>query len=338
MKTRKLLLCVLAAVLIICNCSGCNRGQSVESNPDTQSKNETKVTTSAPADTTQTDAETTADTTVESTTGTTVKETEAPTTETTVKETEAPTTETTAETTEQPTQAETQVQTTPPAVSNPFTPTPLTGALPESGSVDASYFNDAVFIGDSVSLKLSYYEAAVDKLGTAQFLTSGSLGSGNALWKVSDDSVHPTYEGTKMLLEESVPLTGAKKMYIMLGMNDIALYGIDGAVTNMVTLIQNIQAAAPGITVYVQSMTPITNTSDLLSESGHNPQNIHRYNETLAATCQSKGWKFVNVAEVMYDENGYLRREYCSDPDDMGIHFTEAGCEAWISYLYTHAG
>lgn len=327
MKGRRLLLLVLAAALIICICSGCNRGQSVESNPETQSKNETKETTDAPVDTTQTDAETTADATVESTAETT--------TETTVEETETPTTETTAETTE-PTQAETQAP--PPAVSNPFNPTPLAGALPESGSVDASYFNDVVFIGDSVSLKLSYYEAAVDKLGTAQFLTSGSLGSGNALWKVSDDSVHPTYEGTKMLLEESVPLTGAKKMYIMLGMNDIALYGIDGAVTNMVTLIQKIQAAAPGITVYVQSMTPTTSTSNLISQSGHNPQNIHRYNEALAATCQSNGWKFVNVAEVMYDENGYLRREYCSDPDDMGIHFTEAGCEAWISYLYTHAG
>ena len=129
-----------------------------------------------------------------------------------------------------------------------------------------------------------------------------------------------------------------KKLYIMLGTNDIALYGIDSAVANMVTLIQEIQSAVPDIAVYVQTMTPITSTSSILSDGGHNPQNIHRYNEALAEACQNYGWKLVNVAEAMYDEAGYLRTDYCSDPDGMGVHFTEAGCEAWISYLYTHTG
>ena len=37
-----------------------------------------------------------------------------------------------------------------------------------------------------------------------------------------------------------------------------------------------------------------------------------------------------------YDENGYLRQDYCSDADGMGIHFTNAGCAAWVDYLFTH--
>lgn len=251
--------------------------------------------------------------------------------------------DTTAGTTEPITQDTTEATETDPVdppVTTPnqgtFEPVDLSGALPAGAKVDASYFDDAVFVGDSVSLKLSYYEAAVDLLGDAQFLTSGSLGSGNALWSVSNDSVHPTYQGEKMLLEESIPLTGAKKLYIMLGMNDIALYGLDGSVANLVTLIQKILANTPGLQVFVQSMTPITSTSDLLSDSGHNPNNIQKYNQKLLAACQANGWYFVNVGEVMQDENGYLRREYCSDPDDMGIHFTNAGCAAWVEYLLTH--
>ncbi len=202
--------------------------------------------------------------------------------------------------------------------------------------MDPSYFDDAVFVGDSVSLKLEYYEAAMNRLGNAQFLTAGSLGSGNALWEVSDESVHPTYNGTKMLLEDSIPLTGARKLYIMLGRNDLAVYGVEGSIENFVTLIGKIKANAPDIAVYVESMTPLSSGSTLRDSSAHSIENGVLYNQRLLETCQQQGWNFVDVASVMYGEDGFLKREYCSDPDNMGMHFTDAGCEAWINYLYTH--
>ena len=46
--------------------------------------------------------------------------------------------------------------------------------------VDSSWFDDAVFVGDSVTLKLSYY-ADNGSLGKAEFLCAGSLGYGEAL-------------------------------------------------------------------------------------------------------------------------------------------------------------
>lgn len=218
----------------------------------------------------------------------------------------------------------------------PFVQPEMVGAVPEGPRVDSSYFDDAVFIGDSISLKLTWYEAAMNVLGNAQFLTEGSLGSGNALWAVSDASRHPKYNGQKMLLRESVPLTGAKKMYIMLGMNDIGVFGVSGAVANLVTLVNAIRANAPDIKVFIQSMTPTTSTS-YLRYNRHTIDNIVNYNKALLQACQNNGWYFVNVASVMYDEYGYLRREYCSDPGGMGIHFTNSGCAAWVEYLYTHA-
>lgn len=279
---------------------------------------------------------------------TTLSTTGETTVETTLETTVEVTQETTQETTEETVPETTAAPTTPaPTERAPTEPAPsadpapagshaISGATPQSAAVSSSYFDDAVFVGDSISLKLSYYEASADKLGGAQFLTSGSLGSGNALWDVSDKSVHPSYQGSKMRLEDSVPLTGAKKLYIMLGMNDIAVYGVDGAVSNMKTLIGKILEKVPDMKVYIQSMTPTTDTSNITSSGGINRTSIQRYNEALAAACQSNGWHFVNVAEVMYDSNGYLIRSYCSDPDGMGIHFTESGCRAWIDYLYTH--
>lgn len=219
----------------------------------------------------------------------------------------------------------------------PYTPQQTAGAVPQSERVDASYFDDVVFVGDSVSVKLFYYNALNKVLGNAEFLTAGSLSCANALWPVSSQSVHPTWEGQKMLLEDSVLLTGKKTLYIMLGMNDIAVYGIDKSVENMQTLLTKIKANVPDLKIVIQSMTPIASTSKLLKDNGLCPANIDAYNKKLLQLCLDNGYSFVDVASVMYDEDGYLKREYCSDPDNMGVHFTDAGCAAWVEYLYTHA-
>lgn len=73
------------------------------------------------------------------------------------------------------------------------------GLVAESEKVDQSYFDDTAFVGDSVSLKLNYYNVSSGSLGKAQFFTAGSLGCANALWEVSDKSVHHSYQGEKML-------------------------------------------------------------------------------------------------------------------------------------------
>lgn len=206
-------------------------------------------------------------------------------------------------------------------------------------SVDWSWFDDAVMVGDSVSLKLKNHvtqqrQTQPDYFGEGQFLTSGSLGSGNALWEVSDKSVHPTYQGEKMLLEQSIPLTGKTKVYMMLGINDIAVYGIEGAVENYAALLDKISRQAENVEFYIQSATPICEGAEVGALTN---ANLELYNQKLEEMCQARGVRFVDVASVMRDENGYLPRNYCSDPDGMGIHLTDEGCYVWLDYLMQDA-
>ncbi len=213
-------------------------------------------------------------------------------------------------------------------------------ALPESARAEDSYFDDAVFIGDSVSLKLERYTTQQRSsnpgfFGKAQFLTAGSMGSGNALEAPGSDSIHPLYNGQKMSLADSVKASGAKKVYIMLGMNDMAVYGVDGAVSNMQTLIEGILEKTPDAKIFVESATPLVASKNIADHKLNNT-NLASYNQKLSALCKEKGWYFVNVWSTVDDGTGNLKTSYCSDPDDMGIHFTDAGCEAWIDYLYTH--
>ena len=214
------------------------------------------------------------------------------------------------------------------------------GALPESPRVEDSYFDDAIFIGDSVSLKLNLYvtksrQSNSTLLGKAQFLTAGSMGSGNALQEVSDDSIHPLYNGEKMSLADAVAASGAQKVYIMLGMNDLAVYGVDGAAANMETLLKGILEKTPDAQIFVQTATPLVKAKNVETNKLNNT-NMRLYNEKLSEICASNGWYLVDVSSAVQDSEGNLNLSYCSDPDDMGIHFTDEGCDVWIDYLYTH--
>ena len=238
----------------------------------------------------------------------------------------------------QTTKAETTTTPQPVVAPVPVGSHAIAGQVPQKAAVSGSYFDDAVFIGDSVSLKLNYYEASANRLGNAQFLTAGSLSSTNALWEVSNKSVHPKYNGKKQKIEDSVAMCGAKKVYIMLGMNDINAVGIDGAVKNFEKLCDNILAKSPNVVFYVQSMTPLASSSNVASSRAGrlNNTSIFEYNKKLAGLCQRRGWYFINVAEVMYNEQGYLKNEYCGDLSSMGLHFTNEGCRVWVDYLLTH--
>lgn len=206
----------------------------------------------------------------------------------------------------------------------------------ESEKADSSYFDDAVFVGDSISEALEAYNLAYDAFGKATFLASRSLGAGSALGDVTEDSVHPSYQGTKMKVEEGIQKCGATKIYIMLGVNDLAIFGKDNALEYYTELLHSIQETTPMVTVFVQSVTPIYASSYLVTEGTVTNEDVQDYNEMLKEACKENHWFYLDVASAVIDEDGSLRPEYCSDPDGQGIHFTYDGCQQWADYLYTH--
>lgn len=210
-------------------------------------------------------------------------------------------------------------------------------AVETGGKVSEDFFDDAVFIGDSVSLKLSYYADKVREniglecLGDAKFLCSGSLSFANSLWDINDsNAVHPSFQGQTYLLPDGVQATGAKKVFIMLGMNDFSLYGTDETIENAKTVINGIKEKNPDVSFYIQSVTPIISKAQ---NGDFCNANIEKLNEKLKQLCQDNGYKYLDVASALKDENGNLPDNYCSDPDAQGIHFTDEACEIWINYL-----
>ena len=204
---------------------------------------------------------------------------------------------------------------------------------PSGTTVDAGWFDDALFIGDSVTLKLSYY-ADYGSLGDAEFLCAGSLGYNNAQWDLNDpDNVHPYYNGQKFLVDDGAAYINPAKIFIMLGMNDIGMYGVDGAVEAMKTVTQRIADKCPNAVIYVQSVTPMLENMQLRDL---NNRTIAEFNEKIQPICQERGYIYLDVASAMDDGYGNLVYEYCGDPTAMGLHFSDAGCAVWVDYLKNH--
>ncbi len=208
--------------------------------------------------------------------------------------------------------------------------------LPESERVDYSYFDDALFVGDSVSEKLRTYVVTQRRsdpgfMGSAQFFTGVSFGSRTAVRAVTQNSRFPEYNGKKMSIQDAVAASGCKKVFIMLGMNDAA-FGIDKAVENMVTVIGSILEKNPDVTIFIESATPRV--------SGSHPtvKELFQYDLLLYETVKAMNHVyFIDVAYPMRDEKGNLYEKYCADSGSMAIHLNNNGCRVWIDWLLSHA-
>ena len=214
--------------------------------------------------------------------------------------------------------------------------------LPEKPRVEDSFFDKTLFVGDSITIKLEWYVTEMrrngqpDLLGNSRFFCSGGLAIADLLDPVSKKSVHPSIKGKKMLLEDAVALSHAERVYIMLGMNDIAVFDVQGSVDIMMELLGRMRKKSPNVQIYIESATPRLSSKD---QKRLNNANLLKYNELLCETLQGSGLQavwFVDVASALRGEDGALPPKYCSDPDDLGIHFTDEACQIWIDYLYTH--
>lgn len=208
--------------------------------------------------------------------------------------------------------------------------------VPVSTAVDPQWFSDAAFVGDSVSVMLESYNGSTGLLGAPAFFCSVSLSQTNALSYTTGNARLPEYpkgSGQHPAIAEGVASAGAKKVYLMLGMNCIS-GGVDRACQDLVTLVGEILAKAPDAAILIQSVTPMTADSPR-ADNALNNTTIQAFNDQMKQICQEKEWYFVNVAEAVSDENGFLRDDFSGDKA-MGIHFNYNGAEAWANYLLTH--
>ena len=204
-------------------------------------------------------------------------------------------------------------------------PTDLYGL---SEKMTESWFSDAAFVGDSITIGWkNYNNLMLDFFGQTRFFCEGGYGVGHALDPISDTSIHPVFAGEQHLVWDILNMTEAKKVFLLLGMNDLTLFGVNGTAEKYEQVIDEIRAHVPGIQIYVISAMYMYRGSE---RDKLNNANIFEFNKKLVDICSKKGIEFINIASHLIDEDGFLTDEYCSDKY---VHQTYKAYAVWGNIL-----
>lgn len=196
------------------------------------------------------------------------------------------------------------------------------GPVPESAPVEDTYFDDAVFLGDSRTDGLRLYSG----LTHGTFLCS----TGATVESVFTKSVE-TAAGTMPLLDALAGLE-CGKIYVMLGINELGWNGTDIFRNQSTELIRRLQEDHPEAEIVIQSILPVSAGKDAEGRYVNNGR-INEYNQVWLELAEEFDVAYMNVAESVAGEDGLLPEELCYD----GVHLNKAGCRQWLDYLRTHA-
>ena len=194
------------------------------------------------------------------------------------------------------------------------------------------FYKDSVVIGDSVAEDFSRYalrNTALPIFQNLKFLTRVSYSVHNAFMAISGKSKHPIYQGQQMYAWDSLKLMGAKHIYTFFGLNDL-WGGVDNTVAKYLQYIAKIQQEIPGIKITIVSTTPIY----VYAKEEFNNDTIRAFNAKMEALAAENGWGYLDVASRLYDSDGCLAKQYCSD---RGIHQTNAAYKLWQAAFEEYA-
>ncbi len=201
-------------------------------------------------------------------------------------------------------------------------------ALAESPAVDRSYFNDACFLGDSLTQGMQIYSTGLPE---ASFCAYKGIGP-NA---VVNSTTCTRRDGVQEIPMEVLTAQQPKVLYILLGTN---VLNRDGDYSSFLTyyrlMLDMIAQALPNTQIYVQSITPVR-PEVRASHPGLYKERLCEINDELSAIALEKGCAFLNLWEALADGEGNLK-EMLAAPD--GVHLSAGnGYGTWLTYLRNHA-
>ena len=239
-------------------------------------------------------------------------------------------------TTVQPATTEKSATAQPAAETTAETVKPLTEAELAAQKLEAdidAYFANSVFVGDSIMLGFRNYSMKQKDsfLNDIKFLASGGFSVTNALWDVTEKSVHPVYKGKKQQIWHSISAMKADKVFLLFGMNDLNVSGLEGTCEKYEQLMANILEKSPDAEIHVISMTYT------LKDAGKgklNNDTIREFNKMLKELADKNGWGYLDMATALADKNGDLAAAYCSDGF---VHQSRAAYGVWTNVIRKYA-
>ena len=190
------------------------------------------------------------------------------------------------------------------------------------------YFEDALFIGDSLSVSLkqnSYPKGFKDIADICAYV-------GVTAKQIVDNMTVEDGEGNKVGLWDKIIAHSPSKIYMLLGANSLGIETDEDILRDYERLMDKVKAKFPSVPIFIMGLTPVTESTSAQNVALTNGR-ILNLNLSIAKLASSKGFYYIDLFTALADENRNL--PYGLAQED-GIHLKERGVEMWVSYLATH--
>ncbi|MBQ6895427.1 MAG: DUF4358 domain-containing protein [Clostridia bacterium] len=192
------------------------------------------------------------------------------------------------------------------------------GVVPELPKVDNSYFDDAVFVGDSLTMGISYFAGFNSEFLSIAGLSTKSLAS------------EPLANG-KTVYQTIAEMERLNKLYIMLGTNEMAYEKPWEFVDRYSKFIDYVRHYFPNVLIYIQSIMPVSEKRS--TNSGIKNYMVIDHNKYLVNLAAQKQCYYIDVNSHFAGEDGFLPEEAGGD----GIHLSPTNYRKMADYLKSHA-
>ena len=184
--------------------------------------------------------------------------------------------------------------------------------------VDADYFQDALFIGDSRTVGLYEY----GQITGATYFAATSMTVFNLM---SVDSVDTLEED--ITLGELLQKGTYGKIYIMLGINELG-YSMDDIIERYAGIVAYLRSSQPKAVIILEANLHVSEqkarTNPIFSA-----ERVDELNSRIAALADEEHVFYLDVNPVFDNKNGYLNEDYTSD----GAHLLAKYCVRWGEWI-----
>ncbi len=221
-----------------------------------------------------------------------------------------------------------------PDVVSAETPAPVEDEQLDAGYLD-EWFDGSVMIGDSIVAGLSTFvqNERYQKhtcLGEMKFASASAFTLKKAMQCEKKQRVGELlFRGKYMTISEVVSSVQASRAFIMVGASDLRWYTVDEFVETYDSILEIVTQNNPETRIYITSIVPMT--KEYAGTVSVTAEQNRELNGRLQAYCQENGYGYVEIADYVRDEDGYLDRLFSAS--DYRFHLNAKGKKLWIHSL-----
>ena len=163
----------------------------------------------------------------------------------------------------------------------------------------SDYYTTYLFLGDSIT---DFYD--LDKYFEGMPVVNSGI-SGDTTLDILDNMKERVYDYKP------------DKVILLIGTNDlIHNISVEEVISNIEEIITKIKENEPKADIYVQSIYPVNDNLDEEMVSVRDNEDIMEINDSIEKYCQDHDCTYINMYDLLTDEDGNFNEEYTED----GLH------------------